>query len=166
METDRLNSSLALVDIHQNLATIEKRWEKETELRTQAQLTKLPPELIRLAEIQFSPDESKILYTATDAATPKLYVYDLKEKENFYIMDKPAGKPTVRISWFPTSKHLFIVKKDKISTIETDGQNLVDLWAGLFEDALTFPSSGGNKILILTSIGKDTLPNLYAVSLR
>ena len=166
LETDRLNPAANLVDISQNLTATEDRWQKEADLRHQAQLAKLPPELASLAEIQFSPDESKILYTATEAAVAKLRVYDLKEKEDFYVMDKPGSKSDVRVTWFPTSKHLFIVRKDKISTVETDGQNLVDLWAGSFADALPFPSSSGNKILILTSIGKDTLPNLYAVSLR
>lgn len=166
LETDRLNPATTLIDVSQSVAAIESRWQKEAALRTQAQLAKLPPELTKFAEIQFSPDESKILYTATDSATPKLYVYDLKEKESFYIMDKPTEKQATRVSWFPTSKHLFIVRQDKISAIEANGQNLVDVWAGQFEDALAFPSSSGSKILILTSIGKDTLPNLYAVSLR
>jgi WD40 repeat protein len=175
LEADRLNPTAALTNIALSLESLKSRWQKEDDLRAQTRLTKLPPELAQMAEIQFSPDESKILYAATGSSTPRLYVYDLKEKENFYIMDKPTAKQMTKISWFPTSKHLFLVQKDKqslplgsgkISVIETDGQNPTDLWAGQFEAALPFPSAAGNKILVLTSIGKDTLPNLYAVSLR
>ena len=70
------------------------------------------------------------------------------------------------LRWFPTSKHIFLVQKDKISIIEYDGVNLVDVYSGPFENSFAFPFPAGNRLLVLTSIGKDTPPNLYAISLR
>jgi hypothetical protein len=209
LDTDRLNPETKLIDISQNLPTIEESWQQEEELRQEAQFSKLPAKLLQVIKgkvkgIQFSPDESKILYLATASATipekiipplpapntqpeerdiqpGKIYVYDLKEDKNFFIMDapkeitpspQPTTRPTSRfplptpISWFPTSKHLFLVQKGKISISEYDNTNWVDVYSGPFENSFAFPFPSGNKILILASLGKDTPPNLYAISLR
>lgn len=189
LDSDKLNPATDLIDVSDNLTSLKRRWQEEEKIRQQAQLSKLPSKLLeaikeRVADIQFSPDETKILYTATASAsipegiTPplpasstqpesrnlepgKIYVYDLKEDRNFFIISAPKA-----LSWFPTSKHLLIVQKDKISIIEYDGTNLVDVYSGPFENSFAFPFPGGNRLLVLTSIGKDTPPNLYAISLR
>ena len=189
LDSDRLNPATDLIDVTDNLVGIKQRWQQEEKIRQDAQLSKLPPKLLetidsRVADIQFSPDETKILYTATASASipqgiisplpasstqpesrnlepGKVYVYDLKEDKNFSI-----GNYSPKASWFPTSKHIFLVQKDKISIIEYDGTNLVDVYSGPFENSFAFPFPAGNRLLVLTSIGKDTPPNLYAISLR
>jgi len=189
LDTDRLNPDTKLIDISQNLSTIEESWQQEEQLRQEAQFSKLPAKLLEVIKgkvegIEFSPDESKILYIATASATipekiipplpapntqpeernlqpGKIYVYDLKEDKNFLIGNFPP-----KVGWFPTSKHLFLVQKGKISISEYDNTNRVDVYSGPFENSFAFPFPSGNKILILASIGKDTPPNLYAISLR
>lgn len=210
IDTDRLNTEANLTDITSSYNTIIDRWQKEEELQFQAQLAKVPPELLKAIEgktkdLQFSLDETRILYTATASAQipgnivpplpaastqpeerniqpNKIYVYDLKEDRNFALpvpketqiittQEKPTGKKPddnfpPRISWFPTSRHLFLVQKDKISIFEYDGTNNVDVFTAQFEDHFAFPFPAGNRILVLTSIGKDTPPNLYAVTVH
>lgn len=206
------NQATNLVDVTDQLSTIKRRWKNEREIIQRDKLSKLPKELVEILEksakdFSFSPDETKILYTATASASipeklipplpgtstqpesrnlekGKIYVYDLKEDKNFLI-DLPKdtqifgnwpseeipqseqleiGNPSPKVSWFPTSKHLFLVQKDKISIIEYDNTNWVDVYSGPFEDSFVFPS--GNKILLLASLSKDTPLNLYALSLR
>jgi len=208
LDSDRLNPATDLIDVTDNLVGIKQRWQQEEKIRQDAQLSKLPPKLLetidsRVADIQFSPDETKILYTATASASipqgiisplpasstqpesrnlepGKVYVYDLKEDRNFVVMKNGECKIeniinsqlSIRnlqgctLRWFPTSKHIFLVQKDKISIIEYDGTNLVDVYSGTFENSFAFPFPAGNRLLVLTSIGKDTPPNLYAISLR
>ena len=189
-DTARLNPATSLIDVSDNLTLIKRSWKNESELRQEAKLSELPKELLEVLtdsvkEIRFSPDETKILYTATASASipeeiipplpaastqkesrqlesDKVYVYNLKEDRNFEI---PVASET-QISWFPTSKHIFLAQSDKISIVEYDGTNWIDVYTGPFENTFAFPFPSGTKILVLTSIGKDTPPNLYAISLR
>ncbi|MBI3397194.1 PEGA domain-containing protein [Candidatus Woesebacteria bacterium] len=94
-------------------------WEKRKKLKLTGLINSLPVEAIDLfnrksSDVLFSPDETKILYTASSEATlkddliPQLpgastqkqerniqkgstYVYDIKEDRNFLITDKPAA---------------------------------------------------------------------------
>jgi len=190
VDSGRLNPTNSLVNVSPQVPAIKRRWAKEEKIRQDAKISKLPKKLLKVLgdaadEIQFSPDETKILYIATASATipekiipplaaassqkesrqiepGKAYVYDLKEDKNFYI----APSEQRRLVWFPTSRHIFTVQNEKISIVEYDGTNRVDVYTGPFEDSFAFPFPSGDKILILTSIGKKTPTNLYAVSLR
>lgn len=203
VDASRLNSSIFLIDITYNLSGIRKRWENEKQLRQGVKLARFPEKLQEILQnsvkdIQFSEEETKIFYTATASASipeklvpvlpgsntqpenrkieaGKVYVYDLKEDKNFYLMDAPPAIssksklqsiPAKIMSWFPTSKHIFIVQNGKISIIEYDGTNKADIYSGPFEDSYAFPYPATNRFLILASLGKDTPPNLYAVTLR
>ncbi len=191
IDTGDLTPATELIDISAGLLTIKKQWEQEEKLRQTQVFSKLPEEVLKIATssaeaVSFSLDETKILYTATASAqipeeliTPvpaansqpesrnlepkKIYVYDLKEDRNFYIMDQEEGKT---LTWFPTSRHLFLVEKDKIVIMEYDCTNQADVYTGPFENSFAFPFPSGNKLLILTSLGKETPPNLYAINLR
>jgi len=191
LEANQLNPATRLVDITNQLTIIKADWKEEEELRFKSQSAKLPPPLLEVltgtvADILFSLDETKILYTATASAQipeelipplpaastqpeerslkpGKIYVYDLKEDKNFYIMDKDETK---KFAWFPTSKHIFIVQREKISILEYDSTNWIDVYTGPFEEVFASPFPAGNRILVLTTLGKDTPPNLYAISLR
>lgn len=191
LEANQLNPTTRLVDVTNQLKAIRAAWEKEKELRLEAQLAKLPPDLLAILtssakKIEFSLDETKILYTATASAqipeeliplfpaastqsesrnleSGKIYVYDVKEDKNFYIMDEDEAK---KFAWFPTSKHIFLVQEEKITILEYDGTNWIDVYTGPFENSFAYSFPAGNRILVLTALGKETPPNLYAISLR
>ena len=191
IDASQQTADKTLIDVTKNLPDTEKRWSEDEKVRQEAKLSKLPePLLTTLTEnakdISFSLDETKILYTATASATiadsllptlpttstqkekrsiekGEIYVYDLKEDKNFFISKEDKSKS---ISWFPTSRHLFIVENDKVQIAEYDGTNWVDVYSGPFENHFAFPFPSGNRIIILTSIGQANPPNLYAISLR
>jgi hypothetical protein len=184
-------SATALVDLTTSLPLIKQRWLGEKDIRESQKLAKLPKELKETLEqntkdISFSLDETKILYIATASAElaneykpplpaaskqkqersikqGQIYVYDIKEDRNFRIMEENEA---IHVSWFPTAKHLILVQDDKAEIIEYDGINRVTIYSGPFENSFAFPFPGGTRLLILTTLGKDLPPNLYAVSLR
>jgi dipeptidyl aminopeptidase/acylaminoacyl peptidase len=208
LDAEKTNFSSSLTDITPTVSLLFQSWEKEEQARFQAQISKIPEKLLNTfisntANIQFSPDETKILYMATASASipqgliplppvvstqkeereikpGRVYVYDFKEDKNFFIGEIFNPTPssgsnfqrssfrlqTAGYSWFPTSKHIFIVQKDKIIIKEYDGANETVVWSGPFVNSFAFPFPAGNRILILTTLGKDIPPNLYAVSLR
>ena len=191
LDASQLNPANLLIDVTDRLATIQAGWQKDEQLKLDAQLAKLPQKLQKtlattVKNIQFSDDETKILYTATASAQipqdlipalpststqpenrnlekGKIYVYDLKEDKNFFIIEEDAKK---KIAWFPTSKHLFLVQVGKITILEYDNTNWVDVYTGPFEEMYAYPFPAGNRILVLTSLSTDTPQNLYAISLR
>jgi dipeptidyl aminopeptidase/acylaminoacyl peptidase len=191
IDAGELTEATGLIDISVRLPIIKKQWQEEEKLRQTGLFSKLPNELLKIATasaeaVSFSPDETKILYLATASAqipekiiSPvpaansqpesrhlepgKIYIYDLKEDKNFYIMDQEKGK---NLSWFPTSRHLFLVEEDKVEIMEYDGTNRAAVYTGPFENSFAFSFPSGNKILVLTTLGRDTPPNLYAINLR
>ena len=190
IDTNNLNDNTKLIDVTDQLLTIQKGWKNEEKILEQAKLGQLPEELLQILdkgakEITFSLDETKVLYTATasasipkdlipplpgannqpekrDLTSGRTYVYDLKEDRNF-ALDLPQE---AKVSWFPTSRHLFLVQKDKVSIIEYDNTNRIDVYSGPFENSFAFPFPSGNKILVLTSLSKETPSNLYSISLK
>ncbi|MGB9707107.1 MAG: PEGA domain-containing protein, partial [Microgenomates group bacterium] len=122
LDSDKFNPLTSFQDITPTLSFLEISWQKEEETHLQTQLSKLPKKLLstldgRIANLQFAPDETKILYTATASASipqiltsppavvntqkeereikpNRIYVYDFKEDKNFFIMEAPA-KSTV-----------------------------------------------------------------------
>jgi len=191
LEANQLNLANRLIDVTNQLTAIRADWKEDEELRFKAQSAKLPPELLEILtssteDIRFSFDETKILYTATASAQipkdllpplpststqpesrslelNKIYVFDLKEDKNFFLMDKDESK---KLAWFPTSRHIFLVQEGKIIIVEYDNTNWVEVYTGPFEDLYAYPFPAGNRFLVLTALGKDTPPNLYAISLR
>lgn len=194
LDPNTLTSATELIDVSGNLVTILHQWEKEAKIRQEQKLKKLPLTLLEILQntskdIVFSLDETKILYTATASAKiqdnliPSIpaastqkqertlkpgqtYVYDIKEDRNFLITETGQKTEGLVLSWFPTSKHLIQVEKDKITIMEYDGTNRTVVYFGPYEFPFAFPFPSGNKILILTALGKDQPFNLYAVSLR
>lgn len=103
------------VNVASTKETIVLKWEKERKTKFAAQIKRFPAELIEVLErrsssVLFSPDEEKILYTASSSATlndniialmpgastqrqeryiksNQTYVYDIKEDRNFLIDD-------------------------------------------------------------------------------
>jgi len=111
------------------------------------------------------------------------YIYDIKEDRNFLILkDKTCqigqnielskladnNFPSCVLQWFPSSRHLLFIEKNKIEIAEYEGTNWTTVYSGQFEFPFAYPNPAGNKLLILTNLSTlpDSLPNLYAVSLR
>lgn len=186
------NTQVAVNSVDRTLSEYQFEQQKRKDL----QLVVLDPKLTGILskttdKLSFSPDEFKILYSATGSATipqiinppligtnpteekrnietDKYYVYDLKEDKNFYLGDrpKPPQKENVPI-WYTDSKHLVMIEKDSISIVDYDGTNKRSVYSGPFTDNIVYPWGSGGKIVILTNFNKvGTIPNLYEVDLR
>jgi len=189
IDSNSLVSTDNLIDVSSNLTLILKQWEKEENRRKEEKLKKLPIPLLEIIQnntkdIIFSPDETKILYTATASAQinenllppvpaastqkqernlkpGKKYVFDLKEDRNFLV-----GEEETKLFWFPTGRHLLQIEKEKVIILEYDGTNQTTIYSGPFEYPFVFPFPSANKLLILSALGKNQPTNLYAVILR
>ncbi|OGM78505.1 hypothetical protein A2376_02300 [Candidatus Woesebacteria bacterium RIFOXYB1_FULL_47_31] len=178
-------------------------WEEERGTRLSSQIKILPDELVdilqrKVSSIVFSPDETKILYTASGSATIRenlikplpgsssqkqerdikeghTYVYDIKEDRNFLLDEgaesllidsKLVPELTRRLAWFPTSKHLVLSEAGKITIIDYDGTNRQLVYSGSYVSPHAYPFGSTSRLLILTSLGADTTPNLYSLTLK
>ncbi len=189
MDADKPNeASRQLFDIR----TLKKEWGELRLTREKEKLATLPSELVEVATtsmrlMDFSPDETKILYEATASATiPKiikppligtnpttetrniapgsLYVYDVKEDRNY-----PVGLRTLpALRWLPASRHLLAVERDRIEILDYDGGNRKTAYAGPFWDSFAVPWASAGKIVILTTLNPKAngVNNLYVINLR
>jgi hypothetical protein len=178
------------VNVASRKESILKDWEEERGKKLSAQIKNLPDEVVDLlgrkaSSIAFSPDETRVLYTASSSSTldnnlikplpgsstqrqernievSKTYVYDIKEDRNFFIADEGA---TVR--WFPTSRHLVQAEEGKVTILEYDGTNRQAVYTGSYSSPYVYPYVNSSKLLILTNLGAGDAPtNLYSLSLK
>lgn len=105
----------------------------------------------------------------------KTYVYDIKEDRNFLIDENDnliieggyISKAARRLSWLPTSRHLILAEKDKVTIMDYDGTNRQSVYAGSFITPNAFPTLSTNRLIILTNLGANTSPaNLYSLSIK
>lgn len=177
-------------DVTEVLTSINASWQKQKEDKEMSRIYGLKPKLKQLIAQNFqilswSPDETKILYTASQSATlplvitppllgtdatpdqreikkDSIYVYDISEDKNYKISDGELS-----LSWFPDSKHLIFVANQQINIIEYDGGNKTTIYAGPFIDKYVFPWPDGSRLVILTNFGNPNItPNLYTVGLK
>ncbi|RJR25528.1 PEGA domain-containing protein [Candidatus Microgenomates bacterium] len=125
LDPSQLNPSASFVDVSKSLEQMALTWTKEEKIRNEARFKKVPEKLKEIlassaTDISFSPDGTKILYTATASAeipeklippvpassnqpesrkieAGRLYVYDIKEDRNFTIpfnLPEPTPTPT------------------------------------------------------------------------
>lgn len=184
-------------DVTETLEEIRVSWEKDKSALEKSQIFGLDPKLKSLISevfniLAWSPDETKILYIATQSAnlpliinprligansTPEergvkkdsVYVYDLKEDKNFRIDIVPTVRDqgSLPLSWFTDSKHLIHVNDKKIYIMEYDGQNKTTIYAGPFIDDYVFVWPDGSKLVMLTNLGNSNIsPNLYTIGLK
>lgn len=113
VETGNFTPQSQLVNATSRLESIRETWAEEESEKLAAKIDSLPPELATILKtkaqsVVFSPDESKVLYTASDSAEikkelitivpgastqpeerqikkGKTYVYDIKEDRNFAV---------------------------------------------------------------------------------
>ncbi|MEK7111878.1 MAG: hypothetical protein AAB875_00985, partial [Patescibacteria group bacterium] len=177
-----------------NVATRQEiilaEWEEERQTRLSSQIKNLPDELAdilqrKASSVVFSPDENKILYTASGSGSLRenlikqlpgsstqkqerniqigqTYVYDIKEDRNFLVDEGSAP-----LSWFPTSRNLVLAEEGKITIMDYDGTNRQEVYSGSYVAPHAYPFASLSKLLILTNLGADsTSPNLYSLTLK
>ncbi len=194
LDADILNTTPT--DVTLILTTLFAQWEQESEALEKEKLSAVKLKLSEVMKssakiLAWSPDETKILYTATSSATiptiidppllgsnptteertikpGRIYTYDIKEDKNFFIMDEADISDGLPLQWFPTSSQLLYTKDDKISVMDYDGANKLTLYAGPYLSNLVVPWPNGSKIAILTSLNPqpDSAPNIYAINIR
>lgn len=181
-------------DVTAILTTVNATWQKQREEKQKSRIFGLKPKLKKIIAdnfkiISWSPDETKILYVASESATlplvidppllgtdstPQerslekdlLYVYDIKEDKNLKL-DIGNSQKAPLLSWFPDGKHLIFIDNKKIDIMEYDGTNRTVVYAGPFIDNFVFPWTDDSKIVILTNLGNpNTAPNLYTIGLK
>lgn len=182
-------------DVTETLISIKSAWDKDKASKEKALVDGLKPKLNQLMKENFSvlfwsPDETKILYSASKSATlptvitPRLlgvdataeqrsiekdsvYVYDIKEDKNYKIDIVNPEQIIKSVKWFPDSKHLIYVSQNQIHILEFDGANDTTVYAGPFIDSYVFPWPDGSKIVILTNLNNPQIsPNLYTIGLK
>jgi hypothetical protein len=190
IETDRLNSFDK--EITNTYSVTKSDWNKLKSIEHETLMAKLPTNLSTLisstsANISFSPDQTKILYVATQSAeiaqisktylpgsnptkeTRKLvpgktYVYDTKEDKNYEINNCDL----ISCQWFPSSRHLLTFNDKEIAVMEYDGTNRSVIYSGPFSQGVVYPWPNWSKIVILTSLNATggINQNLYTINLR
>lgn len=177
-------------DVTNTIESIISQWQSEKEEKEIARVEGLKKDLQTVvknyfSKIQWSPDETKILYTASESASiptiikppligtnqtkqdreikkDAIYVYDIKEDKNYKISDSLSS-----MHWYFDSKHLIVVKNGKIDIVDYDGQNNTTVYAGPFINGYVFPFPNDAKIVMLTNLGNpDITPNLYTLELK
>ncbi len=190
LDTQKYTVQNQRVNVASQIATIKEEWDKKAEKKLNSQLSQLDDQIEKIfiqnaVDIKFSPDENRILYTASGSATipddivkslpgastqqqerdikdGKSYVYDIKEDRNFATGDKGEN-----LYWLPNSLNLIMPKEDKIMIMDYDGTNNQSVFGGGYEFPHAYPSTNSNRVMILTKFGgEDTLPNLYWLSLK
>jgi len=180
----------ARVNISSRKEAVLGEWETLKKNKLSAQLKNLPEELADMLQrkasaVTFSPDDTKILYTASSSASlkenlikappgsstqkqernieaGKTYVYDIKEDRNFRVADEG-----VSVRWFPTSKHLVLAEAGQVVIVDCDGTNRQPVYSGSYIAPHAYPYLNSSKILILTNLGAGaSIPNLYSLGLK
>jgi len=181
------------VNIASTKDIVLKEWDEKRKKKLSAKVKPLSEELHdlflnKVSAIEFSPDEDKILYTASGSATlandllefvfpgsstqkqereiklGSTYIYDIKEDRNFLLDTNDSEKS---ISWFATSNHVLIAENGNIFIADFDGTNRQSVYSGAYTSPFAFPTLKSDRILILTDLGADApFPNLYSLSVK
>lgn len=190
INTNEFTNQADLVNIASQKETILEKWKLEKLKQDESELRLLPIELSEIiskksTNFVFSPDETMVMYTASNAATlktdlisklpgsstqqeerdikvGKTYIYDIKEDKNFEVLD--TGRS---LYWLPTSRHLLLPEEGKIIVMDYDGTNRQTVFSGDYVSPHAYPFVNASKLLILTNFGSSSsIPNLYSLSIK
>jgi len=166
-------------------------WETEKKTKLTAKVRNLPQDISELlsnrsSAVVFSPDDTRVMYTASDSATlkdnliPQLpgsstqkqtrdiktgntYIYDIKEDRNFLIEDNDVtidpfllAHGKKTISWFPNSLNIIIADDQKVSIMDYDSTNEKTIFSGSYQSPNVYPFASTGRLLILTNLGSDS----------
>ena len=186
-------------DVTNSVESIRSAWAIEQAALSKKALAGLKKPLPTLAAqsfniLSFSPDERKILYTASQSATlptiikppliasnqtpeertikpGSIYIYDTEEDKNFKLFDvsefQSLENAMSSLLWFPDSAHIVIKEAKKFVVADYDGTNRTTVYSGPF-DSRFFTLSKDGKLFILTNFNSETgvIFDLYSVSLK
>jgi len=187
LNTNEFNSSPILITT--TAQDIRDGWTEEYKIFEDQRIKSLPRRVQGLFNQYFenplfSPEEDKVVYTASVSAELPLvvkpqipstnstletrniiegniYVYNIKDDKNYLLRTVQTGIAPQYI-WNTSNSHLYFIEDNKINSIEYDGFNKTTIYAGPFLDNFLTPSSDGTGIIILTSYNDpSTPPNLY-----
>jgi len=197
LQTNSLNQTPQ--DVTETIASVNNAWQSIQLDKDTAQMNSLPKILRTFVAanfniLQWSADETKILYQASQSATipliiepaligtnstpqvrdikkGEIYVYDIKEDRNYLILSTlpvpQISNGELPIMWYSDSKHLVYVHDGRIDMMEYDAQNQTTVYAGPFVDDYVFPWPDATKLVILTNLDNPTIaPNLYTIGLK
>ena len=181
-----------LYDITSQLPFIKSDWQNIEQRLLDSKLARLPQSLKAAVStqssnfLQFSSDESKILYLAnkkTDLLPVLLppppsqnslpqqrqleadsyYVYDLKNDTNYHL-----GKSNqyIHLFWLPNSDNLILATPDTIFASDSDASNRQILFKGQFSPSVLATTTDGLDLIILISPYTTASENLYAITIR
>lgn len=194
LDSGKLTPQGQRINIAGKKTTTLEAWNKEREVKLTAQIRNLPPEIADILQrkaslVKFSPDETKILYTASQSGTlnsdlikpipgastqtedrdikiDHTYVYDIKEDRNFLI-DTTDNWEKRTLFWLPNSRNLVLGDEGRITIMDYDGTNRQVVFSGGYTPPYVFPYLNGEKLLILTNLGAESqTPNLYSISIK
>jgi len=190
LDASKMTPLTQLTDVTATLTKTKSDWQTTKDKELSSLLSKLPQSLMVIFEgkakdISFSPDQTKILYTATASASipsglipplpgsstqketrdlqkGRVYVFDLKEDRNFEITEI-----TGPLYWFPSSRNLLIPEKDRVLISDYDNTNRQTIYGGSYVYPMAFSTPNLNRIFILTNLGAvKGISNLYSLNLR
>ncbi len=129
----------------------------------------------------WSPDGEKFFILDDDPQAEgkhKVVVYNSEipvpvgEKRVYETLNQIDTSNT-KIYWYTDSYHLILVEKDTerenyytISLVRIDGSNRTVIYTGNLASDQAYPTPGGDKIIVLTSLKENTSTNLYSISIR
>ncbi len=192
IDATRFTSSGDLNDASFRINLIFEEWDQEIQTDLEMNLIKLPDELKNIAtasaqNINFSPNDEKIFYLATDSAKipenllphpparssqpeereikpGNIYVYDLKEDTNFEI---GAEEELFKLNWLTSDQLIYIDEENlEVKVVEYDSTNQQTIYSGPFVNGYVFPSPTGKSLITLTSLHPDSPGNLYEIKVR
>jgi len=186
-------------DVTNTILQVQTEWEQDR-LTEKARLLRTLDSKLRPVVSQyfsgavFSPENDKILYTASGSATLELikrpplkgvnstpetraltdgsiYVYDVKEDRNYLLwelgQDQATDSARPSFFWHPNSRHLIYQESGRIKIMEYDGQNKTTLYAQTFAEDFVTVWPDGSNLAILTNLNIPENPyNLYKISLK
>jgi hypothetical protein len=153
LDAGRFTPQNQRINIASTKEVIVQQWEKERRTKFTAQIRRFPDELIEVLErrsssVLFSPDEKKILYTASSSATL-----------NDNIIKSLPGASTQRQERYIKPNHTYVydIKEDRNFLIDDNAESLVignELHDSTNRRLAWFPTS---RHLILAEEGKVTI---------
>src|SRR3989344_541939 len=188
------NESHDLFDVTTSKETLEGAWKEEEARSVQKILEAFDGPFDQVASdsfhiIDFSPDDTKVLYEATKQAIlppviippliganqtkeertiskSGLYVYDRKEDKNFLIPHK-LSLIGDSVLWYPDSTHLVMNEGKHIAIVDYDGENKRTVYSGPYEEDFLAVTEEG-KVLVLANLNPQTnkLPDVYAIGIK
>lgn len=187
LTTSGLNN--APQDVTSTLDLVKDDWAIQQAEADKKLLDSLPRALRTPAKTYFkdmkpSPDNNKILYTASQSATlepiikppipsvnstpdqrtivaGKVYVYDIKEDKNYMV-----GDSSNNYLWHADSRHLVYAQDKKVNILEYDGGNQTTVFNGDFVDEAIFPWPNGSGVAIVYRLSASAPYNIYRIGLQ